>query len=318
MMKLNRMKMFGVLLAATLLCTGAQAASLGSNDLPSGVNWYAHVNMELIHGTDAGRQLMKKTVDEALEDIQDELGVDISSELEGITVFGGKLPVNQGAVLLHGAISSETQSVILDRLNEEQTGVFTTESSGMLYYTIPEGDGSMTYTDEDGHVEEVTWGNRENLYFSFGSRQTMITHSMETMQSFLDSGGLLSSLDSVDPHAMVVLQADRALMQGGANTTLEIGDTFDSSVFQNIESVAVVVSEENGGLNINAELLANSAEVAMNVRNIVEGLVALKALEDSGDDMGAILRNVRFESDGEKLRVFIPVAADQIEALGDL
>lgn len=317
-MKMNRMKVYSVLLLTALCCALAQAASLGSNDLPAGVNWYAHVNMDLIRNTDAGQQLMKETVDEALDDIEAELGVDIGDEIEGITLFGGKLPVNQGAVLLHGAISAESQSAIMARLDKEKTGVFATESGGMTFYTIPEGDGSMTYTDEDGHVEDVSWGHNDELYFSFAAEQTMVTHSLDTMQTFLDSGGMLASLDNVDPVAMVVLQADRALMQGGANTTLEIGDTFDSSVFNNLDSVALVVAEESGGININAELSANSPEVAMNVRNIVEGLVALKALEGSDDDLGAVLRNIRFESEGEILRVFIPVAADQIDALSNL
>jgi hypothetical protein len=317
-MKMNRMKVYGVLLLTVLSCAVVQAASLGSNDLPAGVNWYAHVNMDLIRNTEAGRQLMQKTVNEALEDIEEELGVNIGNEIEGITLFGGKLPVNQGAVLLHGAISTESQSAIIAKLDRESTGVFAAESGSMTFYTVPEGDGSMTYTDEDGHVEDVSWGHNDELFFSFGATQTMVTHSMDTMQTFLDSGGMLASLNNVDPVAMVVLQADRALMQGGANTTLEIGDTFDSSIFNNLESVALVVVEENGGVNINAELSANSPEVAMNVRNIVEGLVALKALEGSNDDLGAVLRSIRFESEGDLLRVFIPVAADQIEALSNL
>jgi hypothetical protein len=317
-MKMNRLKTYGVLLITALFCVVVQAASLGNNDLPAGVNWYAHVNMDLIRNTEAGRHLMQKTVDEALEDIEDELGVNIGDEIEGITLFGSKLPVNQGAVLLHGSISAESQSAIMARLDKESTGVFATESGGMTFYSVPEGEGSMSYTDEDGQEEDVSWGHNDELFFSFGATQTMITHSMDIMLTFLDSGGMLASLDSIDPGALVVLQADRALMQGGANTGLEIGDTFDSSVFNNLESVALVVAEENGGLNINAELSANSPEVAMNVRNIVEGLVALKALEGADDDVGAILRSIRFESDGDILRVFIPVAADQVEALSDL
>jgi hypothetical protein len=317
-MKMNRLKTYGVLLITALFCVVVQAASLGNNDLPAGVNWYAHVNMDLIRNTEAGRHLMQKTVDEALEDIEDELGVNIGDEIEGITLFGSKLPVNQGAVLLHGSISAESQSAIIAKLDKESTGVFATESGAMTFYSVPEGEGSMSYTDEDGQEEDVSWGHNDELYFSFGATQTMITHSMDIMQTFLDSGGMLASLDSIDPGALVVLQADRALMQGGANTGLEIGDTFDSSVFNNLESVALVVAEENGGLNINAELSANSPEVAMNVRNIVEGLVALKALEGADDDVGAILRSIRFESDGDILRVFIPVAADQVEALSDL
>jgi len=316
-MKVSRLKFYGILVVTGLACAVAQAASLGSNDLPEGSNWYAHVNLDLIRSTEVGRRLMQETVDEALDDIEEELGVDFANEIEGVTLFGGKLPVEQGAVILHGAISAESQDAVMAKLAEEGANVFATDSNGLTFYTIPEGDGTMTYSEEDGHVEEVSFGQRDELYFSFGSRQTLITHNMDTMQSFLNSGGFLSSLDNVDPGALVVLQADRALVQGGANTSLDMGGPFNSSVLKNLESIALVVSEENGGLNINAELLANSPEVAMSVRNIVEGLVALKALEGSDDDIGAILRSVRFESEGELLRVYIAVAADQIDALSN-
>ena len=53
----------------------------------------------------------------------------------------------------------------------------------------------------------------------------------------------------------------------------------------------------------------------MSVRNIVEGLVALKALDDSDAVLGEILRQVRFESEGSELYMNVPVATDQIEAL---
>ena len=68
---------------------------------------------------------------------------------------------------------------------------------------------------------------------------------------------------------------------------------------------------------IEARLMANSAEVAMSVRNIVEGLVALKALNDSEGVIGDVLRGVRFESDGTTLYMGVPVSAEQIEALKD-
>ena len=44
----------------------------------------------------------------------------------------------------------------------------------------------MTYTDEDGQVKDVDWGHREDLYFSFGAAQTMVTQNLEMMQRFLD------------------------------------------------------------------------------------------------------------------------------------
>jgi len=319
-MKWNRIQIFSTLLMTGVLCVIAQAASLSRTDIPNGSNWYVHVNLDLIQNSEVGRRFLLEKADEVLNEIHNELNVDIREEIQGITLFGGKLPrhgnpENDGAVILHGAISAETQGALLSALERKGAEFVTNDSAGLAYYMIKDGDGTMTYTDEDGEVKDVTWGHREDLYFSFGATQTMVTQNLEMMQSFLDAGGYLGGFEAADPEALLVLQADRALVQGGANTSAEIGEDWDSSVLKNVDAVALVVAEDFGGLQINAQLTASSPEVAMSVRNIVEGLVALKALDESESMLGEILRQIRFESDGSELHMNVPIAVDQIEVL---
>lgn len=322
MMKWNRIRIFSVLLMTGLVCVIAQAASLKRTDIPVGNNWYVHVNLDLIQNSEVGRQLMLETVDEALDDIEGELEISIRHEIQGITVFGVSLPVDrnpvkEGAVILHGSISPETQNALLSTLERKGAEVSAVDSAGLAYYRIENGDGTMTYSDEEGQVNVESWNHQEELYFSFGPTQTMITQSQEMIQGFLDTGGYIGGLEAVNSEALLILEADRALLQGGANTSDGIGEHWDSSVLKNVDAVALVVAEDLGGLQINAQLTANSADVAMSVRNIVEGLVALKALDESEGVLGDILRQVRFENDGSVLRIDVPVAADQIEAIRD-
>ncbi|MDH4018658.1 MAG: hypothetical protein OEU84_03580 [Xanthomonadales bacterium] len=319
-MKWNRIQIFSTLLLTGFVCVIAQAASLSRTDIPSGSNWYVHVNLDLIQNSEVGRRFLLEKADEVLNEIQEELKVDIRGEIQGVTVFGGSLPKhgdseNDGAVILHGAISAQTQDALLSALESKGADVIRNDSTGLAYYMIEDGDGTMTYTDEDGQVRDVDWGQREDIYFSFGATQTMITQNLEMMQSFLDSGGYLGGFEVADSEALLVLQADRALLQGGANTSAELGEDWDSSVLKNVDAVALVIAEDMSGLQINAQLSASSPEVAMSVRNIVEGLVALKALDDSDAVLGEILRQVRFESEGSELYMNVPVATDQIEAL---
>ena len=322
-MKWNQIRFFFCTTLITgLICVSAQAADFSNSDIPTGSNWYVHVNLELIQNTEVGRRLMLETVDEALEDIQGELGVDIRDKIQGITVFGGSLPghgdlENDGAVILHGALGMDVQDGMLAAIERKGAEVTVLDAAGMTYYRVEKGDGTVTYTDEDGHVEDVDWDHHEELYVSFGANQTLATKSLDMMQTFLDAGGYLGGFEVVDPEALLVLQADRALMQGGANTSDEIGGNWDSSVLKNVDAVALVIAEEQDGVQIFAQLKAVSADAAMSVRNIVEGLVALKALDESEGALGEILRQVRFENDGPVLNVNVPIAADQIDALRD-
>ena len=66
----------------------------------------------------------------------------------------------------------------------------------------------MTYTNEDGHVEEVDWGHHEVVYFSFGPSQTLLTQNQDLMQAFLDGGGYLGGFETVDSEALLILQVN--------------------------------------------------------------------------------------------------------------
>ena len=322
-MKWNRVRILSVLLIAGLTCAIAQAASLDSSELPADSNWYVHINLDLVRNSDVGRQFVLETMDEALEEIQRELNIDIENDIDGITIFGGNLPVkgdglNDGAVILHGVISEEARADLVPALEQKGANISTDFVNGLAYYTIENDDDGISYETEGGEVREVHWDDRELIYFSFGNSQTLITSSLELMQTFLAASGYLGGFERVDSEALLVLQADRALLQGGANTSVEIDADWDSSVLKNVDSVAVVVAEDQGGVQIDAQLTANSAEVAMSVRNIVEGLVALKALSDSEGAIGDVLRNVQFQNEGSILNVSVPVSAEQIESLKDL
>lgn len=323
MMKWNRIQVLSALLIAGLFCVIAQAADISRSDIPSGSNWYVHINLDLIQNSEVGRRLMAETIDEALDEIQGELDIDLRSEVEGITVFGGKLPergnvAKEGAVIFHGALSQHTQEELLAALGRKGADVTALDSAGLTYYKLVNDGGSMTYTDKDGHEEDVDFGHRQDVYFSFGLSQALVTQNLDLMQAFLDAGGYLGGFETVDSQALLVLQADRALMQGGANTSTQTGGEWDSSILKNVDAVALVIAEQNSGLQVSAQLTATSPDMAMAVRNIVEGVVALKALDESDGELGEILRQIRFENDGPDLHINVPVTSAQIEALRDL
>jgi len=322
-MKWNRIQVLIVLLMTGLFCVISQAADVSRSDIPAGSNWYVHINLDLIQNSGVGRRLMAETIDEALDEVQGELDIDIRNEVEGITVFGRKLPergdaAKEGAVIFHGALSLDTQGALLSALERKGAEVTALDNIGLTYYRIENDGGTMTYTNEDGHVEEVDWGHHEVVYFSFGPSQTLLTQNQDLMQAFLDGGGYLGGFETVDSEALLILQADRALVQGGANTSAETGGDWDSSVLKNVDALALVIAEQNDGLQVSAQLTASSPDMAMAVRNIVEGVVALKALDESEGELGEILRQVRFENDGVNLHINVPVTAGQIEALKDL
>ena len=137
---------------------------------------------------------------------------------------------------------------------------------------------------------------------------------------FLEANGHLSGLKSADPNAMVVLQADRAMLQGGLNTAMDMGHSnWDSSILSNVDSIAVVLADEMGAASVHAEVQAKSPEIAESVLNIVQGLIALRALDVAGEPvLSELLRAVNIETDGAMILFDVYLEESLIEQLRDL
>ena len=201
-MKLRKLRAFGLVLICSLLAMTTQAGSLSDADLPTNSNWYVHINLELIRNSSVGRQFMLQVYNEAMDDIQDELGIDVRETVEGVTMFGGELPgssspINDGAVVLHGVFDADIQAGILSALERQGAKVSEVYESGLTYYMVESEDGVLDYTHEDAEVHGLNLDDQQELYFSFGSTQLLSTQSLELMKGFLSAGGYLSGIEQV-------------------------------------------------------------------------------------------------------------------------
>jgi phosphohistidine swiveling domain-containing protein len=313
-----------IFMAALVLTGSSAAASLRNGDLPEGSNWYLHINVDLMRTSVIGQKMMEETVNEAFADIEKEIGVDFTQNITGLTVFGGQLPPNEGAVIAHGDLSGQVRNDLLDVMSKAGT-FLEFEHAGYLYYGINDlgGDGNtISYTDEKGNrvVEEYDHGGDSDLLLvAFGDGQTMFAKSDEMVKRFLDSGARLAGI-AAGPDELFVIEADRAMMQGGVNTTVNLGHgNWDSSILSNVERIAAVLVDENGAASFHADVTATSPEIAESVRNIVEGLVALKALDSSDEPaVGNLLRATKIATNGADITVDLYLEAALINDLLDL
>jgi hypothetical protein len=319
-MKWNRVRVFSILLITGLVCANVQAASTFDLGLPPDSNWYVHVNLELVRNSEVGREFVLEKMDEVMDDIQQKLGVDVRNEVDGLTLFGETIPskgnpVNDGAIIFHGSISGEARTALLSSLREKGAEVSSFSYQDVTWYTVKKDSSSLNVTDENSEQRENSLDFEKTVYFSFGNLQTLVTHDWETMRSFLDTGGHYPGLESIGSDTLLVSQVDGSLLKSGANTMAGIETDWDSSLLKDLDMFGLKIAEYQDGVQVETELTASSPEVAMSVRNILEGLVLLKALSDSDGVKGDILRQVQFENDDRVLHVDVPVTAEQISAL---
>lgn len=279
-------------------------ADISQGDLPPDAKWYVQVDFEQMRSSEAGRPLYAWLQSEAFKDIREDAGVDLDKEADRITAFAS----NDGrlTVLVEGNISQQTQDKIMGM--GAATGAMDKFGSGdKTYYYVKNG------SDTEGEPEEVSYKGSElgadalanGGYFSFALKNKVIVTSSEAdMKSLLDSKGKVARGPQRDG-ALLVLSAERSLLQAGLNTDdigTEIG--WDSNLLRNTEQAAVVIADEGGKVALEAQLVTTEKAMAESLASIVRGLISLQVFNDDLDPaIAAFLQSTTVDVDGGRLRV---------------
>jgi len=287
------MKRLSVLLMlATLAAVPIASADVVADDLPADTVWYFHVDLAAMRDTDAGRTLYRWLDDEVIIEINEEVGIDVSEEVDRITAFSAD--EDDYVAIVEGRLSREAQDRMLN-LSEIKENITRHEHRGKPYFY-----GSGARRNGGDRAERIPG------YFTFAVPGKMIaTSSEDALKALMDSGGKVSGAGA-HRDALFVLSADRQFVQAGMRTARfadESGD-WKSNILRNTEQAALLVSDAGGLMAVQARLLAKDPALTESLGSIVNGVIALQAFSSEMDPWIAdILRNTRVESDGAVLSV---------------
>lgn len=277
--------------------------AIGDRDLPAGASWYVHVDLAEMRSAEAGKPVYEWLKGEVFDELQDEVGIDLHEEAERITAFAiGKSAVT---MVLDGKISEETQDKLV-AIGAATGGMDKLGSGDSAYYFIkPDEDidiGSAAARYADDHVDPFS----EGAYFSFAVRNKLIVTTRESdMQRLIDRKGRIAG--GADAGAMLVLGADRSLLQAGMNAKEfedEIG--WDSNIVRNTEQVALLVADSKGRLAITAQLLTAEKEMAESLASIARGLISLQVFNNDMDpEISEFLQNTTVDVDDRSLTISV-------------
>jgi len=267
-----------------------QAATLDSGLISENAGFYLHANIEEMQLAPAGQHIYEWLEDEVLEELRDDTGIDVSDVLTGISVFGPSVSEryhsDEAVFILHGEFSPSDQAQIIEAL-EQHVDITTSSQSGQTVY----------------HLIKASRGH--DMYLSFGpNQQTIITKDEAQLERFLD--GQQKQLPDTR-NKILILQAESPLVQGGLNTQIQNNTPWDSSILRNVEQVAVVISDDAGQLRLQANLLAAKPEMAMALQNLVQGLIALSALNEDEPEIAELLSQAHIEAEGNRVVLEITV-----------
>lgn len=279
-------RLLPVLLALVLPC--AAAAEISSGDLPGNARWYLHADIEAMRGADSGGALYRWMHDEVFADIKDDIGIDLGRELDAITAFADSSVGT--VVVVEGPISSETRDKLL-ALAAVKARLDTLTHDGKTYYHLQRTEGTGGSSRRLDDFDGAAW-------FSFAvADKLIVTSEQKQLEALLESGGRIAGSGS---HAgsLFVLTADKEFVQAGARTAELADDDTDwnSNILRNTEKAALLVSDRNGLLAVEAQLVSKDPTIAQSLGGIVNGLISLQALNtDLDPEVLGLLQNTKVE-----------------------
>lgn len=275
-----------------LVVPALAAAGIDQGDLPAGTMWYLHADLAEMRSTAAGRPLYSWLEGEVIVEINDELGMDLSEEVDRLTAFSaGK---DHYVAIVEGRISKQAQDRVM-RLSEVRESITEYKHRGLTYY-----HGSGAEARQGDRVERVPG------YFSFAIPGRLIASSSEnTLKSLLDNNGVAAGATAPD-NAVFVLSADKEFVQAGMRTAdfADDGDDWQSNILRNTEQAALLVSDQGGLVAVVARLVSADASVTQSLASIVRGLLALQMFSTELEPgIAEVLRNTRVDVEGDELSV---------------
>lgn len=283
-------RIFFVLLFFSIPLQAGAAVSAG--DLPGDTIWYMHADLEKMRNTESGGKIYVWFEDEIAEDIREEIGIDLNTEVNSITAFSDA--TNGTVVVVEGPVTRESQERLLALATLEAEGdMDLLDYKGMTYYHIGDEDDEQYRSGEPfDDLEDSAW-------FSFAVDNRVIMASTEKqLQALLDSGGEIAGAGSHDG-AMFVLSADNTFLQAGMqadNMVMDDDDDWESNILRNTRQAALLIADKAGLIAIEAQLVSADPKMAAAIGGIVNGLISLQAFNSDLDpEIQDLIRNTRVE-----------------------
>lgn len=287
-MLLSRVALAITAVAAVAL-PAAALAQVTQATLPGDTVWYLHADLEELRDAGSGRHIYRWLDDEVFSDVREDLGIDLGKEASSVTAFSDAALGT--VIVVDGAITETTRDKLI-ALAAADSKLETLEHGGRTYYHAAR---SGARSRDNRRFDDL----EKSAYFSFDVKNKVIVASdPEQIKALLESGGRIAGNQS-HPGALLVLTADKSFVQAGVRTarfTDEDDEGWDSNILRNTELVALLVSDRNGLIAIEAQLVSHEPTMAQSLGGIINGLISLQALnKDLDPDILTLVQNTKVE-----------------------
>ncbi len=257
------MKKLTILLVLTL-AAAATAAPLNQHHIPANAKWLVHVDYEAFGASEIGallRQEITADCQKKIDQITAVFGTDPTQDLYGVTLYGPDAEEDNAVALIYAKYDKEKLLALL-RANEE--------------YAESDHKGQTLYHWFDPHHK------RRQVGAFADETMIVISRNPRAVAGVLDllkkpalsiahrQGNVLANLSEAPQGAWVVAAADGLRELAGKQGR--------AAISQNSKLLAVILSETDGAVTLNLDLVAETAEDAVKIEQVVRGIQAFLML----------------------------------------
>lgn len=274
--------------------------------VPGSANWYFHADLAQLRSGGPGSSLYQWLRGEVFDEVKNDSGIDIDKEVDRLTSYSSG--EDSAVLIVEGGFSQRTRDLVMTFI-ASGGDIDPLKSAGKTYYHFS-GDDDI---DDDisydaGSIDIQLEALGDESWISMAVKNKLIVTATEGhMKRLLANNGKVIG-DRGGKGALLVLTAEKSLLQGGMKAGALGDDDWDSNILRNTEQVAFLISAAADKLAIEAKLITTEAEMAESLASVVRGLISLASFDD---EMNAAtieaLRGTKVKAKGNSLSISLAV-----------
>ena len=280
--------LLGSLAFATLWAVVAAAGPFEPARIPADTKWVHHMDLEAMRASQVGRWIRKKwssheRVQEKIADMIAKTGMDPREDLRSITIYDYRFKKHHGVMTIE--LTHADSQKMLAALQEKHPDVRLSIYDGHRLYTWQKGS-------QDGEPRYITGTICDGNTLVLSNNHISVMNTIDVLAGKAPGLPQSSPLASASPAGTIWIA--RAIAMSGADLP------GDCPVLQQCDQLSLAAGEQGDHLFMNCSLVANSAEVATNTINVVNGLRSLAMLRFGSDkSLTRLMNEITAESDDQ-------------------
>jgi len=262
-------------LLATSLSTASFAGPLAKANVDQNAKWLLHMDFDQLRNSKLGQFLINDVIVKQLNAVkaEDDSGfltnmdiVKIIGQLHSLTAYGTSFETGD-----------KFDGVLLLQVEPETRKILEGAAAGLLL----NGDGTLTKTNEEGHLyyalaDKFFASPQDNGAILFSPSKDTIKHASAVIAGKgknLSHSKSFSDFPAVNENFIFLAVAE------GFQDNLQIPP--EAKVLKQADGARIVLGEQKGSVFLNIALKAKDSEIVTQIRQVVEGIIALGSLSQS-------------------------------------